>query len=332
MPDAVVTSLAYPNYSGLLFRKGNASTPFSTLIGGKGYTTNHNEFAVGVFYDTPVASTQPAISEEASLTAPDALAVKRSQQVNTTQIFQDSFAISYAKQSNMGSLAGLNVAGQQANPIDEKAFQAEKAMERVAQSVEYTFINGEYQKATSDKVANKTRGILNAITTNVIAAGGKELGYWLFMEALKSISEQTGETTELAALLNPIHIQQVQKDAQENGIKVYNNGETMNGIAVSKIITPFGTINLAPGKYLPNDTALVFNPTICAPVFQDTPGKGNFFAEELAKTGAGEKFQIFGQAGLDYGAEFAHAKITGLKATFTAPENGVLTRSATAEG
>lgn len=328
MADTVVTSLAYPNYSGLLFRKGNAKTPFSTMISGKGYTTNHNEFSVGVFYDTPVATQQPEISEEASLKAPDALAVKRTQSVNTTQIFQDAFAVSYAKMSNMGSLSGLNAAGQQANPLDEKAFQAEKAMERIAQSIEYTFINGTYQKATSDKVANKTCGILSAITTNDIDANGKELGYWLFMEALKSISEQTGETAELSALLNPIHLEQVQKDAQENGIKIYSNGEVVNGIAVAKIITPFGTINLAPGRYLPNDTALIFNPAICAPVTQDTPEKGNFFAEELAKTGAGEKYQIFGQAGLDYGAEFAHAKITNLKTTFTAPANGVLTRAA----
>lgn len=48
------------------------------------------------------------------------------------------------------------------------------------------------------------------------------------------------------------------------------------------------------------------------PVEQPTPGKGNFFLEELAKTGAGTKKQIFGQIGLDHGPEWYAAKITGL--------------------
>jgi hypothetical protein len=48
------------------------------------------------------------------------------------------------------------------------------------------------------------------------------------------------------------------------------------------------------------------------PVTQPTPGKGNFFYEELAKTGAAEQGQVFGMFGLDHGPAFAHGKITGL--------------------
>ena len=50
------------------------------------------------------------------------------------------------------------------------------------------------------------------------------------------------------------------------------------------------------------------------------PGKGNFFLEQLAKTGAGEKYQLFGQIGLDHGPEWMHGKFTGIATTFTAPE------------
>lgn len=49
------------------------------------------------------------------------------------------------------------------------------------------------------------------------------------------------------------------------------------------------------------------------------PGKGNFFLEPLSKTGAADKYQIYGQLGLDYGAEWYHGKLTGLGTTFTAP-------------
>lgn len=47
--------------------------------------------------------------------------------------------------------------------------------------------------------------------------------------------------------------------------------------------------------------------------------KGNFFLEQLAKTGAGEKYQLFGQIGLDHGAEWYHGKFTGISTTFEKP-------------
>ena len=44
--------------------------------------------------------------------------------------------------------------------------------------------------------------------------------------------------------------------------------------------------------------------------------------EELAKTGAGTKYQIFGQLGLDHGPEWMHAKITGINTNFVKPKAG----------
>lgn len=329
MADNITMSFSSPNYSGLLFRKGNEKTPFSTIIGGKAYTTDHTEFSVGVFYDAATGE-QPNISEKASLTAPDANTVEKNQETNVTQIFQQSYGISDAKLSNMGTLSGLNASNQVANPIDEKVFQADRAMAKIAQDVEYTFVNGTYNKATTDATVNKTRGILTAITSNVIDGGGKDLGYWLMMEAIKSISEKSGETQNLIGLVSAIQLMQVQKDALENGLKVFSEGQSVNGIAVTTIVTPFGNLNLTQGRYLPKDTALIFNPMYCAPVMQMVPEKGNFYDTLLGQTGNGEKHTIFGQTGLDYGAEFLHAKITGLKTTFEAPENGVLTRTKTA--
>lgn len=329
MADAWVTTTSgtYPNFSGMLFNKGNTATPFSTLIGGRAYETNHMKFAVGQFYTT-ATGTQPEISEQDSLTAPEATAISRSQESNTTQIFQKTFGVSYLKQSDMGTLSGINVANQVANPIDEVAFQSTACMQAIAQDIEYSFINGTYAEATSDTVAAKTRGIVEAITTNVIDADGKELGYWLLLEAIKSVYDSNGDSYNLVALLSGTQMLQVQKDAIENNCKVIANGETINGIAITQILTNYGTLKLALGKYKSDDTAILFNPTVCAPVYQPVPGKGNFFLEKLSQSGAGDKYQVYGQVGLDYGPEFYHAKITGLSTDFTAPESGILVRTA----
>jgi hypothetical protein len=50
-----------------------------------------------------------------------------------------------------------------------------------------------------------------------------------------------------------------------------------------------------------------------SPVYLDTPGKGHFFEEPLAKTGAKDRTQLYGEVGLKYGNERTHAKITNLK-------------------
>ena len=87
-----VQSFNVPNYSGLLYNKANTKTPFLNMISGGVEYTNSVEFVCGQFY-TSEEGEIPEISETASLTAPTASFVKRSQMSNVTQIFMDSVAI-----------------------------------------------------------------------------------------------------------------------------------------------------------------------------------------------------------------------------------------------
>ena len=151
MADTFAMSGNTPNFSGMLFNKGNTKTPFSTMIGAHRKFTNHTEFVTGQEYETAEGS-QPNISEAESLTAPDASVLKRDQKTNVTQIFQESVGISYGKMSNMGTLSGINVAGQQANPVSEEDFQIAAKMAKIGQDIEYTFLNGKYQKSTGDNL------------------------------------------------------------------------------------------------------------------------------------------------------------------------------------
>lgn len=308
---AVATSFAVPNFSGLLFRKGQANTPFSTMIGAKPLTTNHVEFVTGQFYNTE-AGEQPEISETASLTAPTPEVTTRSQLTNVTQIFQKTVSISYAKQSNMGTLQGVNVAGQQANPNDELAFQVARRMEKIAQDIEYTFLNGKYKKATTDSEANMSRGLLTAITTNVLDMNGKPLNYWLVAEGLKCIHDQGAPTDNIVLGVDATTLLQLNLDAQENNLTIVPNGREINGLHIQTVVTPLGLVAVAMLDTLPKGTAALFNPAIMSPVYQPVPGKGNFFLEPLAKTGAGETRQIFGQVGLDHGPEWMSAKFTNI--------------------
>ncbi len=318
MADTFATSFGVLNYSGMLFNKGNVRTPLSSIIGGRAKTTNHVEFVTGQEYTTG-GGAQPAISETASLTAPDATIVTREQKTNVTQIFQESVGISYAKQSNMGTLSGINIANQEANPMNELDFQVAAKMMKINADIEYTFINGVYNKATTDATINKTRGLVPAITTNTTAMKSKALGLWDIADMVKKIYGQNAPTNGLCLWCDATTMFQVNADAVQNGLTVVPAAREVNGIALSSVITPIGVVYLYLGEYLPSGTALLLNLDVIAPVYQPVPGKGNFFLEPLAKTGAGEKYQLFGQLGLDHGPEWYHGKFTGISTEFTAP-------------
>lgn len=318
MADVFATSFGVLNYSGMLFNKGNTRCPLSSIIGGRAKTTNHVEFVTGQEYTTG-GGAQPSISETASLTAPDATVVTRTQKTNVTQIFQESVGISYAKQSNMGTLSGLNVAGQQANPINELDFQVAAKMQKVNRDIEFTFIQGTYNKANSDATVNNTRGLVEAITTNVTAMSSKPLGLWDIADMVKKIYGANAPTDGLCLWCDAVTLFQVNADAVQNGLTVVPAAREINGIALSSVVTPIGVVYLYLGECLPAGTALLLNLNVIAPVYQPVPGKGNFFLEPLAKVGAGEKYQLFGQIGLDHGPEWYHGKFTGISTEFTAP-------------
>ena len=319
MADVFATSFGVLNYSGMLFNKGNTRTPLSSIIGGRAKITNHVEFVTGQEYLGGGEGAQPEISESASLSAPDASVTTREQKTNVTQIFQESVGVSYAKQSNMGTLSGLNVAGQQENPISELDFQVAAKVQKINRDIEYTFINGVFQKATSDATANKTRGLVPAITSNIKTMGSKPLGLWDVADMVKKIYGANAPTDGLCLWCDATTLFQINADAVQNGLSVVPAARDINGIALSSVITPIGVVYLYLGECLPAGTALLLNLSVLAPVFQPVPNKGDFFLEPLARTGAGEKYQLFGQIGLDHGPEWYHGKFTGIAQSFTTP-------------
>lgn len=302
----------------MLFNKGNVRTPFLNAISGRTKYTNSVEFVLGQEYASEDGDI-PNISETDSLTAPNPSYITRSQNSNVTQIFMDSIAISYAKQSNMGTLSGVNIAGQQANPQTELDFQVGNKMRKLARSIEKTFIQGTYNKATADTEVNKTRGMNQAITTNVVEAGGEVLDIWLVNDLLLKIRENGGDISDLVMWVDTTSMNQINGSAVEAGVDLGKAYESEYGIQVRDLLLPIGKTRIALGEFIPSGTAYAFNLNAISPVEQPTPGKGNFFLEPLAKTGAGEKYQLFGQIGLDYGNELLHGKITGLSTEFTKP-------------
>lgn len=318
MASGTIMSFAVPGYSGMLYEKGNNRTPLVTSIINNMRYTNSVEFVLGQDY-TEEDGAIPNISESASLTAPDPTYITREQATNVTQIYHESIAISDAKRSNMGTLSGANIEGQYANPQVELDFQIARKMSKIRKSMEKAFINGTYNKATTDATVNKTRGLVSAITTNTKAMGSAKLDIWAVEELMHTIAMAGGDITNLTLFCDYTTRMQLVGNAVELGVPLGQPYVTKYGIRVEDLVLESGNVRIMTGYELPSGTALLLNMPALHPVAQPVPGKGNFYLEELGKTGAGEKYQIFGQMGLDYGMEFLHGKFTGISTSFVKP-------------
>ncbi len=197
-------------------------------------------------------------------------------------------------------------------------------MAKIARDIEYTFINGQHRKSANDSTANRTRGMLTALTSNVIDLNGNPLRVWDVAELMKLIYEAQGSLNGLVLWVDPVSLFQLNADAEQNGNTIVPASRTINGIAVNTLLTPLGEVGVYLGEFLPKGTVMLWNPAVVAPVEQPHPEKGNFFLEELAKTGAGSKYQIFGQIGLDHGPEWWHGKIVNISKNFEKPKPGKL--------
>lgn len=308
------TTWNLPNYAGELFTADPTQTPLLSMIGGLtgGKQTDNFEFPTAVLFDYPAAA-QPEISETASATAPAASAIARSQESNVVQIHQEVIDLTYAKLSNGGRMSGINTAGQTANPADEKAWQIQQKLIKIARDVEYSFINGTFQKATSATVANKTRGMLElAASASTVDASSSALTVDM-IKALMLQMADNGAYFNNMILFAGAKQKQAITSLYEKQLG-YNQGAARNvgGMNVTEIETDFCKLGIVWDRFMPDDSILIADVAHIAPVFQAVPGKGVLFEEELAKVGASDRIQIYGQIGLAHGPAFLHGSITGL--------------------
>lgn len=81
------------------------------------------------------------------------------------------------------------------------------------------------------------------------------------------------------------------------------------GVSVTQIETDFGRLNLMVERAQGSNRLTFAHLGLIKPAYLLIPERGFLFTEELAKTGAQRRFQLYGEAGLWHGPEQAHARI-----------------------
>jgi hypothetical protein len=316
MVNGTGTRWNLPNYSGELFTADPVTTPLLSMIGGLtgGLQTNSFEFVTAQLYSHPDPE-QPDISESASTTAPPPAHIPRDQETNVVQIHQESIDLTYHKMANSGTMSGINLAGQQANPQNEKDWQLQQKLVKIARDVEHSFISGQYQRATNAGIANKTRGMIQVTQLangNNIDAAGAALSKVMLNNLFREMANN-GAMFQNAVML-------VGGEKKQQITDIYNlvvgfalpPTRNVGGLDIQEIEFDFGRLGIVWNRFMPDDAVLIVDVGYLAPVFLEVPGKGVFFTEPLAKVGAADREQIYGEIGLDHGPAFMHGSITGL--------------------
>jgi hypothetical protein len=317
------TTYDLPNYTGILYALTPSDTPFSSVIGGLtgGGQTDSIEFE-WQSYDLRAAGQNVALE---GADAPAGSERVRGNVSNICQIQHETVSVSYTKLAATQAKAGVNNA-ERNQIMNELDWQVEQMLKQMVRDVEFSLIQGTYAKPVDNTTARQTRGILEAIVTNAVAADAADTGGTAgqpgalseayVLDLLQTVWENGGiqESDTATLVANAFQKRQLtdifvtQKNYQEAS-------RTVGGVRVQTIETDFGTLNIMLDRHMPTDEVAVVSLEQCMPVYQEIPGKGHFFAEPLARTGATDRTQLYGEVGLKYGAETAHGKITNLTTT-----------------
>lgn len=386
------TTYNMPNYTGVLFQLTPSETKFLSAIGGlsNGGQTTSKRFEWETF-DLRNAGQNVALEGAAAPTAQQRV---RGNIDNVCQIQHEKVSVSYTKLGAFGQKNGIN--NMAANGVlNEADWQIVQRLKEMARDINYSFILGQYNLAANNTEYNKTRGLLQAVTTNLIAkststitglsaatdtvtetstglsngdkvivtpdsvlsadsavvvgrlyyvvnkstnafklsttsggsaitVGSSTIAYrkpWTTTLDVPTVNSLLGMVYDNGGIAEGATAALMCNSAQKIALsrayasdygKFHETSRTVGGVDLTTIDTDFGTLNVMLERQMPQDAIAVVSLEQCQPVFLEIPGKGHFFAEPLAKVGASDDTQLYGEVGLAYGSEKAHGLITGL--------------------
>lgn len=312
------TTYNLPNYVGELFLASPEDTPLLSSIGG----LTGGVSVTSTIFEWQGEDLRDAADDRQRLEGADVTeysARVRYNAQNVVEIHQEGVEISYTKQAATGQRGSGTEAvqlGSTTIPADELAHQIDLQLKQIARDVEKTFLTGKFAQPNDNQSARKTRGLLEAVTTNVATTIHKaaELTEDDVLDLVQKVWSSGGlQETQTATIIVNAALKRALTRIFIKDEHYRTQDRNVGGVNLQTLETDFGHLNIMLNRYAPEDKLVVASLEQLEPAFLEIPGKGHFFAEPLAKTGAADKVQIYGEIGLKYGNEKAHGVLTVAK-------------------
>lgn len=292
-----------------------------TIVGNGWAPVVQRRFPLSVDYALPDPA-QPSVLEGAN--APAATTYTPDQDDNVVQLFHETVKVTYLAGSEVGRMDpdGVLSIGSADQFHYSGLDQTQLAMQlrKIARNFNYSALNGTFANPANPLAdAVRMRGIIPAITTNVLPAdtapATAPLTKTLVEGLYRLMIENSGVQPEsgLVALMAPVQLEAFNA-AYETQFR-QGTDRMIGGLMTREVYTAFGVIRVpSVGAYdldIPSDTFVLLNPEPLRGRYLPVKGE-TILVEPLAKVGSSEDWQIYGQLGIDYGAEWMHGKITDL--------------------
>jgi hypothetical protein len=306
---ATATTENFPQYAGELFMLGNGNTPFQAALGSEARLVSNFDFAVSSSW-TIASGTQQVITETDALTQGTPENYTRDQDVNSCQIVKRDVVTTYkmlssynkliGNSSDYGSLDGINAID------DVHNHNTTASLKQIYTDLNYSSWNGSYQRSTGAGVAGKTRGLVEAITTNTTTISG--VATLTKAEIDTHVAGMADSGVDMSGIV--IWVGSAAKiklsDLYSLNLQTQPRDRIVGGVNLQTLITDFGEFGIGYDAHIPADSIYFINMPYVKNVWCLVPEKGGLFYEEKSTAGAARSGMLYGQWGLDYGAEELH--------------------------
>jgi len=306
---ATADTWSFPQYAGELFMLGNGNTPFLMALGSEARITNNFEYAVSSSW-TIASGSQQTISETDALTAGTPANYTRDQDVSSCQIVKYDVQTTYKMLSSYNKLIG--------NASDHGSFGGENAiadvhnhnieatLKQIYTDLNFSAWNGTYARSTGAGVAGQTRGLVASVTTHDTTISGVSTLDKAEIDAhLAGMADAGVDMTGIVVWVGSAAKVKI-SDLYSLNLQTQPRDRAVGGVNLQTLVTDFGEFGIGYDAHIPVDSVYFINMPYVKNVWCPVPGKGGLFYEEKATAGAARAGLLYGQWGIDVGAEEMH--------------------------
>lgn len=254
-----------PNYVGELFAASREDTPLLSAIGGLtgGISTTSTLFEwQGYDLRDPDANRQRLEGAD----APKGEERTRFHANNVVEIHQEAVEVSYTRQGATGQRNTDNMpvvqVGGTAIPADELSWQIQQQLKQIARDVEASFISGHFNNPADNQSARSTRGLLEAITTNVMST--EHTAAQLTTDDVLDLAQMAWDNggireSETRTIVVNSTLKRALTRCFVTDAKYQEQTRNVGGVNLQTIETDFGLFNIMLDPYMPKDQLLVLS-------------------------------------------------------------------------